>query len=503
LDLAAPAHPFADLGLSEAALAAVTAAGYLEPTPVQRQAIAPALAGRDVIAIAATGTGKTAAFVLPMLDRLLARPVAGSGAKGVRALVLAPTRELAQQIADAVRTFGAARGVKCAHVVGGVGFDQQIQALRGGREVLVATPGRLIDHLEQRTARLDGVEIVVLDEADRMLDMGFLPQITRVLAAVPAERQTMLFSATMGDEVERFSRRCLRDPVRVQTARSGTVAARAEQRVFHVAQQGKLPLLLALLGEAPTSTLVFTRTKHRAEKVAKALQRAGHRVARIHGDRSQSQRNMALDGFRSGDVRVLVATDVAARGLDVEEIAHVVNFDLSLVPDDHVHRVGRTARASATGVASSFCSPEEVPLLRQIEKFTRSSIAHSPVPDGVAAADVPAAAPAPAEARAEQPAPTGQPPRQRPPRPFRPPEDRAQDRRRPFGQGGGRATEWKPREWRPQPQRPSHERQSHERPSREQPSQERPRQDGARGGWPRRPGGPQRYGPGRPGGRSR
>jgi len=369
------ASRFADLGLSPAALAAVEAAGYTDPTPVQVRAIPPALEGRDVIAVAATGTGKTAAFVLPIVERL-------AGRRGTRALVLAPTRELVQQIAEHVRLLGGQRGTRCVEIVGGLGMEPQVRGLREQREVIVATPGRLIDHLDRGTARLEGIEVLVLDEADRMLDMGFKPQMERILARVPRKRQTMLLSATMGDEVTRFARLCLEDPVRVEVVRSGTVAARAEQRVFHVPQQAKLDLLLALLAKDDLTTLVFTRTKHRAERLAKSLDKAGVAVARIHGDRSQSQRQAALEGFRGGRVRVLVATDVAARGLDVEEIGHVVNFDLSIVADDHVHRVGRTARASASGLASSFCSPEEVKLLREIERFTRNAIARADLPEG-------------------------------------------------------------------------------------------------------------------------
>jgi ATP-dependent RNA helicase RhlE len=373
---------FAALGLSGASLASVQAAGFTTPTPVQARTLPPAMSGRDIIATAATGTGKTLAFVLPIIERL-------AGGKGTRALVLAPTRELVQQIAEVVRQFGARRGVRCVEVVGGVGMGSQVAGLRERRDVIVATPGRLVDHLDRGTARLGQVEVLVLDEADRMLDMGFRSQLDRILRDVPSARQTMLLSATMGAEVAEFARACLKDPVRVETAPTGTVAARAEQRVFHVAQDKKVDLLLALLAADQDTTLVFTRTKHRAEKLAKQLGREGHRVARIHGNRSQSQRNAALDGFRTGGVRVLVATDVAARGLDVEEIGHVVNFDLSLVPDDHVHRVGRTARAAASGRASSFCSPEEAKLLREIEKFTRTAIARAPLPEGITAPATP------------------------------------------------------------------------------------------------------------------
>jgi len=381
---------FAALGLSPTALDSLSKAGYEKPTPVQEQAIPPALAGRDVVGCAATGTGKTAAFLLPIVERLAGRP-------GTRALVLAPTRELVLQIGEHLAMFGRARGVTGVEVVGGLGMQPQVQGLRQGRGVIIATPGRLIDHLERGSARLEGIEILVLDEADRMLDMGFKPQLDRILARVPRKRQTMLFSATMGGDVGSFARACLVDPVKIEVAKSGTVAARAEQLVYFVPQASKADLLLDLLGKDDASTLVFTRTKHRADRLAKSLFRAGHRVSAIHGGRSQGQRSTALDGFKSGRYRVLVATDIAARGIDVVEIGHVVNFDLSRNPEDHVHRVGRTARASASGRATSFCSPEENGLLREIERFTRTSIPRARTPENLAKAPTPPASPAPRE----------------------------------------------------------------------------------------------------------
>ena len=371
---AAPA--FAALGLSERSLAALARAGFTTPTPVQAQAIPPALEGRDVIGCAATGTGKTAAFLLPIIERL-------GGQRGHRALILAPTRELVIQIADHLEKLG--RGVTFVEIVGGLGMAPQTCGLREGRTVIIATPGRLIDHIDRGDARLDGIQTLVLDEADRMLDMGFKPQLSRILAKLPRIRQTMLFSATMAGEVQQFARACLTDPVRIEVVKSGTVASRAEQRVFFVPQQSKADLLLKLLSEDNASTLVFTRTKHRAERLAKQLCKEGHAAARIHGDRSQGQRQNALDGFKSGEFRVLVATDIAARGIDVEEIGHVVNFDLSRNAEDHVHRVGRTARAEKSGRASSFCSPEETGLLREIEKFTRTQIARAETPRDLAA----------------------------------------------------------------------------------------------------------------------
>jgi ATP-dependent RNA helicase RhlE len=364
---------FRDLKLSEKSLQALARAGFEQPTPIQAQAIPPALAGRDVIGTAATGTGKTAAFLLPIIERL-------AGRTGTRALVLAPTRELAIQIGEELERFGKARHVRGAVVIGGVGMGQQAQAFRDGREVIVATPGRLVDHLHGGTARLDRVEVLVLDEADRMLDMGFRPQLTRILQRLPRPRQTLLFSATMGAEVAEFAAAHLTDPVRVEVARSGTTAARAEQRVFLCSQEEKLALLLALLADDDLSTLVFTRTRRRADRVAKGVGRAGHKVARIHADRSQGQRRQALDGFKDGSYRVLVATDIAARGIDVAEIGHVVNFDLPHVAEDYVHRVGRTARMEASGQASAFCAPEEAALLRAIEKLTRASLPRAEVP---------------------------------------------------------------------------------------------------------------------------
>jgi ATP-dependent RNA helicase RhlE len=419
---------FAELNLSAEALRALDKAGFEHPTPIQAQAIPPALAGRDVIGTAATGTGKTAAFLLPILDRL-------AGKTGTRALVLAPTRELAVQIGEELERFGRGRHVRGAVVIGGVGMGAQAEALRRGAQVVIATPGRLVDHLQQRTASLDAIEVLVLDEADRMLDMGFKPQLDRILQRVPKRRQTLLFSATMAGEVADFARAHLSDPVRVEVARSGTTAARAEQQVFLAGQDEKVALLLALLSRDDVSTLVFTRTKRRADRVWKSVGRAGHKVARIHADRSQAQRRMALDGFKDGTYRVLVATDIAARGIDVADIGHVVNFDLPHVPEDYVHRVGRTARAEASGRASSFSSPEERELLAAIEKLTRAAIPRAEVPrDGdVFQAEMKRSA----EGRANQGTPPHRPRHSRPePRPRRDSPARSGAR-----QGGERTVE--------------------------------------------------------------
>ncbi len=361
---------FASLGLSPQSLTALERAGFTAPTPIQARSIPHALAGRDVIGCAATGTGKTAAFALPMLERL-------ANTRGTRALVLAPTRELAVQIAEQFARFAGPTGPRAATLIGGVSLGPQVRALQERPSILIATPGRLIDHLNQGSARLNEIEVLVLDEADRMLDMGFKPQLNRILERVPKKRQTLLFSATIDGEVGKFAASHLVDPVRVEVTPAGTTAARATQQVFMVGMNEKTPALLTLLDGNGESMLVFTRTKHRADRVARSLERAGHDVSRIHANRSQNQRQQALDGFKSGRYRVLVATDIAARGIDVAEIGHVVNYDLPNVPEDYVHRIGRTARAAASGRASSLVSPEELPLLRDIERFVRA-----PVPRG-------------------------------------------------------------------------------------------------------------------------
>jgi ATP-dependent RNA helicase RhlE len=395
-------NTFAELGLTETSLHALVRAGFERPTPIQAQAIPPALEGRDVIGTAATGTGKTAAFLFPIIERLSAHP----GPRGPRALVLAPTRELALQIEGELTRFGRGRHVRGAVVIGGVGMARQAEELRD-RDVIVATPGRLVDHLQQGHARLDRIEILVLDEADRMLDMGFKPQLDRILARLPRVRQSLLFSATTSSEVTDYAHAHLTNPVRLEVARSGTTAERALQRVFLADQREKLPLLLALLGDDDLSTLVFTRTKRRADKIWKALDRAGIKVARLHADRSQAQRRMALEGFRDGQYRVLVATDIAARGIDVAEIGHVVNFDLPHVPEDYVHRVGRTARHEASGRASAFAAPEEADLLRGIETLTRKALPRAEVPRGSAVFQAELSRAAAAQARGAPEGPAG------------------------------------------------------------------------------------------------
>ncbi len=350
-------------------LAAIAAAGFVTPTPIQAQVIGPILEGRDVIGCAQTGTGKTAAFAIPVIEHLAgARPrLAGApGGAGPRALVLAPTRELALQIAETFDALGPA--LKTVVLIGGEAMGPQVQALNKRPDVIVATPGRLFDHLERRTTNLGTIRCVVLDEADRMLDMGFAPQVERILRVVPLDRQTLCFSATMPKEVEGLVREHLVRPVRVDAGSVARPVAKVTQVLYRAQIQDKTPLLLKLLGQERGQTLVFTRTKHRADRVARAVQAAGHRVTRLHADRSMVQRREALDGFRDGKYRVLVATDIAARGLDVPDIAHVVNFDLPHTPEDYIHRIGRTARAEAGGTASSFAAPEERDQLRQIER---------------------------------------------------------------------------------------------------------------------------------------
>jgi ATP-dependent RNA helicase RhlE len=368
---------FTDLPLTPAMRDAIARAGFFTPTPIQAEAIGPILEGHDLIGCAQTGTGKTAAFAIPTIERLAGagEPLAGAGPRpiarggaGPRALVLAPTRELALQIAATFDTLGRARGLTTVVLIGGEPMGPQLATLQKRPDVIVATPGRLFDHLERRTAALGSIRIVVLDEADRMLDMGFAPQVERILRVTPLDRQTLCFSATMPPEVEGLVRQHLVRPVRVHVGAVAKPVAKVTQVLYRTEAPTKTPLLLRLLGQERGRTLVFTRTKHRADRVARAVGAAGHRVARLHANRSMSQRREALDGFRSGRYRVLVATDIAARGIDVPEIAHVVNFDLPGTAEDYIHRIGRTARAEASGRASSLAAPEEREQLRAIER---------------------------------------------------------------------------------------------------------------------------------------
>ncbi len=372
LPAATPADSaFAALGLNASLVRAVAQEGYTTPTPVQSQVVPHVLAGRDVLACAQTGTGKTAAFVLPLLQRLSALPK-DRGPRSIRVLVVTPTRELASQIDARVAAYGRFLGIKHTVVFGGVSQRGQEMALRCGPSVLVATPGRLLDLMRQGALRLDAVSYLVLDEADRMLDMGFVRDISAICAALPADRQTLLFSATMPSSVGGFARSLLKDPVSVSVTPTATAAPSIAQSVVYVERPAKRGLLERVLREKGVlRALVFTATKHGAERLAEQLTHAGIDAASIHGNKSQGARQRALEAFRRGAVHVLVATDVAARGIDVTGISHVVNFDLPNTPETYVHRIGRTGRAGADGEAISFCSPQERALLRDIERLVR------------------------------------------------------------------------------------------------------------------------------------
>jgi ATP-dependent RNA helicase RhlE len=363
---------FASLGLSAELTRAVSEQGYTQPTPVQAQAIPVILEGRDVLAGAQTGTGKTAGFTLPLLQRLSANGnTSFSPARHpIRALILTPTRELAAQVEESVRVYGKHLPLRTTLVYGGVGINPQIQALRRGVDILVATPGRLLDHVQQRTVDLSRVEILVLDEADRMLDMGFIHDIRRILALLPKTRQNLLFSATFSDEIRRLADGLLKTPVLIEVARRNAPSELVVHRVHPVATARKRELLAQLVSSGDwRQVLVFTRTKHGANRLSEQLSRSGINSTAIHGNKSQPQRTRALADFKAGTVRVLVATDIAARGLDIEELPHVVNFDMPHVAEDYVHRIGRTGRAGSTGEAISLVAPEEQPLLAAIEKL--------------------------------------------------------------------------------------------------------------------------------------
>ncbi len=366
--------PFSRLGLRTPIPETLAAEGYAAPTAIQAEAIPHVLRCRDLVGIAQTGTGKTAAFALPILHRL-AGDRRAAARRGCRVLVLTPTRELASQIEDAFRTYGRGLGLTSTTVFGGVGAGPQIRAMADGVDVLVATPGRLLDHTGQGHIRLDGVEVLVLDEADRMLDMGFIRPIRRIVALVPALRQTLLFSATMAKDVRDLAAGLLTDPVEVAAAPAASTVDLVDQRVLLVEAKQKAALLAELLADpAMARVLVFTRTKHGADRVSRHLTKAGIEASVIHGNRSQSQRERALSAFRESRARVLVATDVAARGIDVDGITHVFNFDLPSEPESYVHRIGRTARAGASGVAISFCDADERRHLRGIETLIRQRL---------------------------------------------------------------------------------------------------------------------------------
>ncbi len=361
---------FDTLGLSAELLRAVREQGYTRPTPIQREAIPPILAGRDILAGAQTGTGKTAGFTLPMLQRLHTRPPVGRGRRAIRALVLTPTRELAAQVAASVGTYGRHLPLRATVVFGGVKINPQIEQLRRGVDILVATPGRLLDHVSQGTLDLSAVEMLVLDEADRMLDMGFIRDIRRILALLPEERQNLLFSATYSAEIRELADGLLRSPARIEVARRNTPAERVVQLVHPVDRARKRELLSYLIGSGDwRQVLVFTRTKHAANRLAEQLGRDGISAAAIHGNKSQGARTRALSDFKAGQVRVLVATDIAARGLDIDQLPHVVNFELPNVSEDYVHRIGRTGRAGREGEARSLVCVDEHKLLQGIERL--------------------------------------------------------------------------------------------------------------------------------------
>ena len=365
---------FHDCGLSDAITRALAEEKYTIPTPIQAQTIPTVMSGRDVIGIAQTGTGKTAAFALPILHRLATSPHPPAR-KSCRVLVLSPTRELSGQILDSFRTYGRYMRIKAALAIGGVSMGAQVRALLNGVDVLVATPGRLLDLVKSNALRLSEVECLVLDEADRMLDMGFIHDIRKIVTKLPRERQTLMFSATMPRAIAELAAHMLRDPVKVAVTPVASTVERVEQRVIRVDRPAKPAILIDVLRREPIErALIFTRTKHGADKVVRGLIRAGIGAAAIHGNKSQNQRERVLAAFRKGEVRTLVATDIAARGIDVDGVSHVVNFDLPNVPETYVHRIGRTARAGAEGVAISLCDGEEAAFLRDIEKLIRMII---------------------------------------------------------------------------------------------------------------------------------
>ncbi len=361
---------FTTLGLVEPILRSLEAEGYKAPTPIQARAIPPLLAGKDLLGIAQTGTGKTAAFALPLLQHL-SQSAGRAQPRGARALILAPTRELAIQIADALSAYGRHLKLRHAVILGGVPQGRQVKALAGGVDVVVATPGRLLDLVDQRYLRLDGVSRLVLDEADRMLDIGFIHAIRKIVALLPRQRQSIMFSATMPADVERLARDILHDPVRIAVTPSATTVDLVEQRVMHVDAKQKRAVLAELFADRSLSrVLVFTRTKHGANRVAEHLDRSGIAAEAIHGNKSQGARQRALENFKLGAARALVATDIAARGIDIDDVTHVINFELPNEPETYVHRIGRTARAGARGIAVSLCDASETDYLRRIEKLT-------------------------------------------------------------------------------------------------------------------------------------
>jgi len=375
---------FADLDLAPEVLQAVRDAGYTHPTPIQQQAIPLALAGRDLIGLAQTGTGKTGGLTLPIVHNLISAPITdakGEPAHRVRVLILTPTRELAAQVEESFRKYGKYTQLRVVPIFGGVGIEPQSKALRRGVDVVVATPGRLLDHMERQNVSFDDLEVLVLDEADRMLDMGFAPQLNRIVSEIPPYRQTLLFSATMPPEVEALARTYLRKPVVVQIGRRSEAVSTVTHAVYPVPRERKTKLLVELLKQSDMdSVLIFTRTKHGADRVVRHLEDAGIAATAMHADKSQGERTRALEDFKSGKIRVLVATDIAQRGLDVSGISHVINYDVPQQPEDYVHRIGRTGRAAATGDAYTFMSTDEIAMVRTIERMIGQQIPRISVP---------------------------------------------------------------------------------------------------------------------------
>jgi ATP-dependent RNA helicase RhlE len=364
---------FSGLGIAPTLLGKLAQLKYTTPTPIQKQAIPVAIEGKDVVGIAQTGTGKTLAFGIPLLQRL--NQVRGRG------LVVLPTRELALQVDEALRKLGTSFGLRTAVLIGGTSIRPQITAIKKNPHVIIATPGRLNDHLQQKTIRLDTTRIVILDEADRMLDMGFAPQIEQILRSVPRDRQTMLFSATMPPQIMKMAQRYMQLPIRIEVAPAGTTASRVTQEIFVVPKESKIDLAAKMLEQYRGTTLIFTRTKHGAKKLTRKIRDLGHTAAELHSNRSLNQRRDALEGFKSGKYRVLIATDIASRGIDVTGIELVLNFDLPTNTEDYVHRIGRTARAGAGGHAISFATPDQRNELRAIERLVRKEIPISKLPE--------------------------------------------------------------------------------------------------------------------------
>ena len=430
--------PFTALGLGSKITHALRDKGYVEPTPIQAKAIPIVLSGRDLIGVAQTGTGKTAAFVLPLLERLGA---ATQPERRMRALVIAPTRELVVQIDENIRAYGRHLHLRYATIFGGVGEQPQIHALRRGVDMVVATPGRLIDLMQQRHIDFAALQVLVLDEADRMLDMGFLPAIRRIVAATPPSRQTLLFSATMSKEIERITREFLKSPALVEIGARSSPAEAVTQWIVEVSMAAKVPALVHLLKDAALeSVLVFSRTKHGADRIARKLEDAGLRTATLHSNRTQGQRLAALKRFKSGEVRVLIATDIAARGIDVDGISHVINFDFPPQPEDYVHRIGRTGRAQAIGDAISFITRDDEANLRRLERFLGRGITRKTLEGFIANAPQP-----PSQARAPDRAPAAVGRRHRPTGAWKPkgprsgsfgPKRFGQRRSRPQGRHG-------------------------------------------------------------------